>query len=85
MDAGRMFLRYKWHWLTGLGLFLLHTAIMYGVDVSTTNPLVFSLVLSSLLCQVPPAFGEPCGRGVLTPACNAATYIDKHIFTVAHM
>ena len=39
-----------------------------------------------LLCmQVPPAFGEPCGRGVLTPPCNAATYVDMHIFTVAHM
>eukprot|EP00043_Microstomoeca_roanoka_P017928 m.188833 g.188833 ORF g.188833 m.188833 type:complete len:1127 (-) comp16734_c1_seq1:3793-7173(-) len=35
--------------------------------------------------DVPPAFGEECGRGVLTPPCNAATFIDKHIFTVEHM
>ena len=65
-DILHMFRRYWWHWLTALVLFLLHTAILYGVDV-------------------PPAYGEACGRGQLTPPCNAATYIDKHIFTVAHM
>lgn len=35
--------------------------------------------------DVPPAFGEECGRGVLTPVCNAATYIDSKLFTVPHM
>jgi hypothetical protein len=28
---------------------------------------------------------HPCGRGVLTPACNAAAMVDKWIFTVPHM
>jgi hypothetical protein len=65
-DGLHMFRRYSWHWVAALVLFLLHTAILYGVDV-------------------PPAFGEQCGRGQLTPPCNAATYLDKHIFTVAHM
>ncbi|EGD78011.1 hypothetical protein PTSG_09649 [Salpingoeca rosetta] len=35
--------------------------------------------------NVPDAFGEECGRGVLTPACNAATYIDRNVLTVEHM
>ncbi len=35
--------------------------------------------------DVPPAFGLPCGRGVLTPPCNAATYIDSMILTPDHM
>ncbi|EDQ89607.1 uncharacterized protein MONBRDRAFT_25125 [Monosiga brevicollis MX1] len=35
--------------------------------------------------DVPDAFGERCGRGQLTPACNAATYIDRLILTVPHM
>eukprot|EP00041_Stephanoeca_diplocostata_P032317 m.1032949 g.1032949 ORF g.1032949 m.1032949 type:complete len:1186 (+) comp24129_c0_seq8:123-3680(+) len=29
--------------------------------------------------------GEECGRGVLTPQCNAASYIDRHVFGVNHM
>jgi predicted acyltransferase len=35
--------------------------------------------------DVPSAFGEVCGRGVLTPPCNAATYVDSLIFTPDHM
>eukprot|EP00049_Salpingoeca_infusionum_P001077 m.44964 g.44964 ORF g.44964 m.44964 type:complete len:1294 (+) comp10858_c0_seq5:36-3917(+) len=35
--------------------------------------------------NVPPAFGHECGRGVLTPPCNAAGYIDRLIFTESHM
>lgn len=35
--------------------------------------------------DVPPAFQKPCGRGVLTPRCNAATYIDSWIITPPHM
>eukprot|EP00729_Bicosta_minor_P009475 gene9474-21250_t len=35
--------------------------------------------------DVPPAFGFECGRGVLTPVCNAATYVDRHLFGVDHM
>lgn len=35
--------------------------------------------------DVPPAFGEACGRGVLTPPCNAATYVDRLVLTVPHM
>eukprot|EP01147_Barroeca_monosierra_P004204 gene4204-6550_t len=34
---------------------------------------------------VPSSFGEECGRGILTPACNAASYIDKHVLTIQHM
>eukprot|EP00039_Didymoeca_costata_P008632 m.114452 g.114452 ORF g.114452 m.114452 type:complete len:1152 (-) comp14167_c0_seq1:6-3461(-) len=35
--------------------------------------------------NVPPAYGFECGRGVLTPVCNAATYVDKMVFGVDHM
>jgi predicted acyltransferase len=35
--------------------------------------------------DVPPAFGFECGRGNLTPVCNAATYIDTKLFGVNHM
>ena len=63
-----LFRRYAWFWCAGLVLFLLHTAIMYGVDVPDI-----------------PEFNVTCGRGVLTPPCNAATYIDRHILTVPHM
>ena len=49
----------------------------------------FVLVLSHTAIMygvdVPDAFGEQCGRGKLTPVCNAATYIDKAIFGVNHM
>ena len=35
--------------------------------------------------NVPDQYGEKCGRGILTPACNAQGYIDKHILTWDHM
>ena len=35
--------------------------------------------------HVPPAFGLDCGRGVLTPPCNAASYVDKLILSENHM
>ena len=35
--------------------------------------------------DVPPAYGEKCGRGVLTPACNAATYVDSLVLSIPHM
>ena len=35
--------------------------------------------------NVAPAFGEPCGSGVLTPACNAQRVVDAAILGVNHM
>ena len=37
--------------------------------------------------EVPPIpeFNLQCGRGELTPPCNAATYLDRHLLTVPHM
>ena len=30
--------------------------------------------------KVPPREGFSCGRGVLTPVCNAASYVDEFVF-----
>lgn len=35
--------------------------------------------------DVPPAFGEACGRGVWTPACNAQRVVDATVLGVDHM
>jgi predicted acyltransferase len=35
--------------------------------------------------DVAPAFGETCGRGVWTPACNAQRVVDASILGVDHM
>ena len=56
---------------------------MYGINV---HPFI-STHLAGIMygINVPPAFGETCGRGVLTPPCNAATYVDTRLFGVSHM
>ena len=35
--------------------------------------------------DVPAAYGEQCGRGVLTPACNAQRVVDASVLGVNHM
>ena len=35
--------------------------------------------------DVAPAFGETCGAGVLTPACNAQRVVDAHLLGINHM
>jgi hypothetical protein len=76
--ALQLFSNYRYQWL---GVFLLlatHTAILYGVEVP------------GWVEQGAGQYGNetilhPCGKGVLTPACNAAQYVDRHIFGVQHM
>jgi predicted acyltransferase len=44
---------------------------------------IWSIIMYGI--DVAPAFGEKCGYGVLTPACNAQRVVDAHILGVNHM
>ena len=59
--------------VVGIILISVHLAILYGVDVPDFED------------GDRPGVSIKCGRGVLTPACNAAAHVDRLIFGVNHM
>ncbi len=52
--------------------------VVAGALLATHTAILYGL-------DVPDAFGLTCGRGVLTPVCNAASFVDQKIFSVSHM
>ena len=65
-----IFFMYKYQYIVGLAMLILYIGLMYGVNVP-------NVILNGQIF--------PCGRGKLTPVCNAQSYIDQQIFSVNHM
>jgi hypothetical protein len=69
---------YVSQFVVGTLLVALHLAILYGVDVP-------DFVSANSTNSSAPNTTISCGRGVLTPACNAAAHVDRLFFGVNHM
>ena len=65
--------QYASQFVVGILLISLHLGILYGVDVP-------DFVGGGIN-----GTNVTCGRGVLTPACNAAAHVDRLFFGVEHM
>jgi len=64
------FWSYRCHMLLCVGLLALHSLVLYGVKVPDSQGARFNLT---------------CGRGVLTPVCNGASFVDQLVLGFPHM
>ncbi|KAK3234042.1 hypothetical protein CYMTET_55701 [Cymbomonas tetramitiformis] len=77
----RTLIRFGWHWAVALVLTSIYLAIIFGVRVPD-----WSFNLTDDHEQGDRHFKVTCGvRGHLTPACNAAGYLDRAFFGPNHM
>ena len=88
---GSMIKYYRWQYAGALLLVSAHLGIMYGRwRIGYSRPPLRELNNYCTGVDVPPwkdydGKVHQCGRGVLTPPCNAASLVDKWIFTLPHM